>query len=439
VGKRGRTLAGTAIVATLAGAVPALGATLTDDLHELVGGHPQILSARSSLSSSEQDVEKVRGTYLPSLDVRGDTGPDRVDNLSRRGANLDPFVRNRSTYAITLTQKIWDGGAREARYEIAKFQQSASESSLTSTTQNVTLEGVSAYLDVLKQGRLVELASQNEANIRRQLQLEQERQKRGSGNSVDVLQARSRLQLAQERRVAFEGSLTAAQSRYRQVFGHPAELATMSEPTPPEALIPDDLTAAVDRAQSNNPTLATGRSRLRALDESRAVAEAGYLPTIGLALEHGYELNYDAVAGSRWESSVLLKANWNLFNGFQTRADVRKASFDHAAGKSTLDHAERKIAESTELAWQTLQTARQRVSLLRNATTIAENVFVARQKLRDAGKETALNVLDAENELYIARINHVTALYDMKLAAYQLLQAMGELDPDRIAEVSAKP
>jgi len=66
-------------------------------------------------------------------------------------------------------------------------------------------------------------------------------------------------------------------------------------------------------------------------------------------------------------------------------------------------------------------------------------VFTSRKKLREAGKETVINVLDAENEIYNAQINLTSARFDHKLAVYQLLLAMGRLDTERLGlDVAAK-
>jgi outer membrane protein, adhesin transport system len=89
----------------------------------------------------------------------------------------------------------------------------------------------------------------------------------------------------------------------------------------------------------------------------------------------------------------------------------------------------RKVDEATRLAWHELETARQRVELLQNAVAIASEVFDARHKLREAGRETVINVLDAENEVYNANINLVEAEGDARLAAYRVLQGMGRLGP----------
>ena len=88
----------------------------------------------------------------------------------------------------------------------------------------------------------------------------------------------------------------------------------------------------------------------------------------------------------------------------------------------------------TRLAWQALKTARQRLDLLENAVNIAAEVFESRKKLREAGRETVINVLDAENEVFNARINYTSAFFDTRQATYQLLLAVGRLSENTIIQ-----
>ena len=75
-----------------------------------------------------------------------------------------------------------------------------------------------------------------------------------------------------------------------------------------------------------------------------------------------------------------------------------------------------------------MMTAEERVALLENAVNIASEVLDARTKLREAGRETVINVLDAENEFYNARINLVIATGDAKRASFPVLQGIGRLE-----------
>ena len=127
---------------------------------------------------------------------------------------------------------------------------------------------------------------------------------------------------------------------------------------------------------------------------------------------------------------MTLTATWDLFTGFSTCNLLSQASFDLGASKDTYDFTSRKVIEQTKLAWQALLTARKRLELLENAVNIAAEVFSSRQQLRKAGKETVINVLDAKNEVNNTQINYTSASYDERLSVYQLLLAMGLLNPE---------
>jgi len=100
----------------------------------------------------------------------------------------------------------------------------------------------------------------------------------------------------------------------------------------------------------------------------------------------------------------------------------------------------REVSQEVETSWNELMTSRERVDLLENAVALAAEVFDSRRRLRDTGRETALNVLDAENELYNARINLVGATFDARRASYRLLQGTGALTPRTLGfTLSASP
>jgi adhesin transport system outer membrane protein len=263
----------------------------------------------------------------------------------------------------------------------------------------------------------------------RQLNLEDERVQRGSGIAVDVLQAKSRLQLAKERRVGFEGGLADATSRYVEVFNHPPELSKMADPQPPTELLPRDLERAIEIARETNPAIDSSLATVAVAEERKRLVRSEYYPTLDLVASANRENDNDLVRGTRTDYSVMLSSSWNLFNGFSTSAGLRQAAFDYQASKRNNEGIERKVEEATRLAWNEWTTARQRADLLENAVAIASEVFEARQKLREAGRETVINVLDAENEVYNARINLTQAKGDVQLAIYRTLQGMGRLGP----------
>lgn len=403
-------------------------APLSDELQGLVANHPLIQSNRFQVQSANQDVRASLSPYLPNLDLSADAGQERVSTPAFRSTPNGPFESGTETWGLSMTQNIFDGGFKFSNRLSAKLQKQVADITLTSVRQTVIFEGIASYLDVLRQSQLLDLSGQNEANIMRQLNLEDERVRRGSGIAVDVLQAKSRLQIALERKVFVMGALEDSNSRYLQVFNRPAESATMILPAPPNSLLPKTLEDAISTALAENPAVLSSKRQIEIADQNREGVVSEFYPTVDLVVEGNYEDDFNGVPGLRRDYSAKLRGNWNLFNGLGTQSRTRGAAYTYQARQSDYVQTRRKIEEQTRLSWQALMTASERVELLDNAVNIAGKVFESRERLRESGRETALNVLDAENEVFNARINYTSALFDARVSAYQLLLAMGRLD-----------
>jgi len=302
----------------------------------------------------------------------------------------------------------------------------------------VLLEGATAYYEVLKSRRLVELAKRNIDTIQTQMRLEDERVQRGSGIAVDVLFAKSRLQVAKERMAGFEGELENSNSRFTQVFYRPPAVERIQDAPKLDPLIPGDLRQATEIALKDHPEVRASVLKGDVADERREAAKGPLFPRFDIVGRLNYENDVDGVDGRRNDRSIVLQATYDLFRGFGDQADAAQAASEASAVRINHQFVMRKVLEQSEIAYQQLQTIRQRRQLLENAVNIASEVFEARRRLRDSGKETALNVLDAENEVYLAQINLARAQYDERIAEFRLLQAFGRLDIESLRQVASR-
>lgn len=407
-------------------------------LQGLVETHPAIAGGRHAVDAAENGQDRANAAYLPKLDVTTAFGPQYIDSPVTSSAGGGEWFSVTQIAGVQVSQLLFDGFATPAQVEAAGLQTEAARFNLAATRQRILFEGISAYLEVVRHRRLVELARTSERTIKRQLRLEDERVRRGAGIAVDVLQAKSRLQVAKEQRIGFEGALRLAISHYLQVFAQPPEVDTMAAPVLPTHLVPPDLHAAVIVAQAENPALNASLAQIAEAAEGRRVARSGYYPTFDLVAGANYEKDTDLVEGVRTDLSLLLRATWTLFDGFATDASAAQAAAVYRGRRS--DHAalERTVGDAVRGAWHTLTTARDRESLLENGVVIAEQVFAMRQKLRAAGRETAINVLDAEDELTRARIALTVAEAEAQLSTYRLLAAIGRLSPRQLALAVAR-
>ncbi|TVR83816.1 MAG: hypothetical protein EA405_03100 [Rhodospirillales bacterium] len=418
----------------IAGASPGLTQPLEPELQHLLAEHPQIRARQSELVSAEREVERAFAGYLPRVDASGSVGPTHTQTDVRELAGIGPFEEVSQTARLTVTQNVFDGFETPARVKVARLNADIARTALEGTRQGILFDGIAAYVDVLRQEQLVAIARLSEESIRRQAELEDERVIRGAGIAVDVLQAKARLQIAVERRVALEGALQNAITRYIQVFGHPPVVAAMSDPSFPAGVLPDSLHLALTIAEAESPAIISSVLTMQVASERRRLARAGYYPRLEVVGSARVEQDFDLLPGTRRDLSVMLQATWTLFNGFATRAGVAQAAADFEASRNNHDFVMRNVAESTRLAWQQYLTQRQRVDLLDNAVAIAAEAFDARRRLREAGRDTVIDVLIAEDEVNNARINLTDAKYQAEIAAYQILLALGRLDGRILAD-----
>ena len=190
-------------------------------------------------------------------------------------------------------------------------------------------------------------------------------------------------------------------------------------------MVPDTLGDAIRAALRDNPLIDSSNRQVDLARVGTRTARSDFLPRVDLVGAANYEDDREGTIGDRRDWSVAVQATWNLFSGFATRAGVAQAS--HAYSASLYNHlfVNRQVEQEMRLAWQGVITACERRLLLQNAVTIAQEVYDSRIRLREAGQETAINVLDAESEVFSSQINLLGSIYDEKLAIYRMWLGMG--------------
>lgn len=435
-------------VAALGMSAVAYARPLAPELGGLIVEHPLIKAARKQIEASDYGRDAANAGYFPKVNVYGDTGSERIDtqgyipinnniNASNSRANTQSSDLNRTKISLSIEQNLFAGGRTAAQTGIAEIDFALQENGFRSTMQGTLLEGIVSYLQVARYQILIAIAKRNEATTQRQLNLEDERVQRGGGIAVDVLQSKARLQLSKERRVLSEQGLRDAIATYRQVFGHEPDLGRIEDVDILAMRMPASLEAAREMAYQQNPTLTEARLFSQKTAKQISVESAGFYPSIDLVGTTSQDKNTNQLA-QRQETSLLVKMNWNVFNGLETRARSKGAGSQHEAAIEREASVLRKTEESVSIAWNQLINGRERESLLENAANISFEVMRNRQRLRDAGKETAINVLDSEVEYYGVLASKINATYDTRIGSYRLLSATGNLLPATLGIDSGK-
>jgi len=416
------------LAAALAGPGPAGAKPMSQALEELLRTHPRILAAEKNLGAARESTREAEAGFLPTVTLSGDSGLERVDSVERRARRDSASSTRRDSLTLSVTQNLFDGFETTTRNQIGALGERSAEAELGAVRQTILFQGIDAYLSVLREREVLDISQRNVRTLDTQLALERERQRQGAGLRVDVLQTRARLQIARENRAAIQGRLDAALARYLELYNEPPRLESMVAPPAPEGVLPATVEAAVEQGRRDNPALAQSESELDIAAEQRTLAKASYYPDIDLVVEGSWENDIEGIMGVRREQRVLLRGRWDLFDGFRRDARTARAGQLYGVRLNTHSSLRRDVESRIRRAWAALVAVRKTRDFLRNAAEIASEVFEARRTLRQNGRDTLVNVLDAEQELNDVRQRLTQADYATRLAVYRVLLHTGALE-----------
>ncbi|MGB0682644.1 MAG: TolC family protein [Magnetovibrionaceae bacterium] len=394
-------------------------------LDELVIEHKRIKAAEANLKAAEESRSEAFGAWFPDFTATADVGNEQQSKPNAE--NFDAWGRSAS---LTFDYVLYDFGAREATIDSADQTVKQSELTLVDTRQALILEGITAYLEVLRAKKLADFAKGSEENIKRQLDLEDARVQRGSGFSTDVLQAKRNLAGAQALRVRNQGQLRSALNRFSAVFGSPPEdISKLKAPRLPVELLPETLDGVIAEALKNNPALRASRMSVAIAKSSvRETLASNLLPELSLDGELSVEDDKGGTTGFKSTKAITATLTYE-FNAALTAINTLKAS------RRTLEATQLQVSDSEDLliesarnAWDGYQTAAENADLLENQANIASEFLELAREERNLGRRTLIDVLDGETQLINATSDAESARTDVQLAVYRLLAVMGRLN-----------
>ena len=422
---RAPLIGGLAFSVALLMAAPAWSEPLANLLPSFLENQNQYKAARADVAAASQNALASKGGFYPTLNVTATIGNEQQMKPSADDTNLVSREAD-----LTVTQRFWDNGATSASIRSAQLVQRQAEAVLASTQSALLLRAVSAYANVVRANEALAFAQISEENIKKQTELENALVKRGAGFSTDVLQAKVQLAGAQARRSRADGALKVSVNAYRTLFKKvPGPIAAMEKLVAPADRLPDNINEAVERARKNNTLLIAANlaSEIAQAGVSQTRASS-YSPTIDGVIDYKIKRDVSSTLGNQREIFSKLELNFP-FNLGMTATNTLKAS-ERSFDASVYRYADTKdqITEQTRNAWEQYQTAQINSELLANQANIAGEFLELARKERTLGRRSLLDVLTGETAEINARSDMASAQTDVIIAAYTLLEVMGELN-----------
>ena len=394
--------------------------TLTDVVRKAISENPEVQANWYNFLSSNDEQDVARGGYFPRLDLNAGTGWERWSQANRAD---EDFTRNNVT--ISLRQMVYDGFATSNEVNRLGYAKLVRYYEVLNASEQVGLEAMRAYLDVLRYRELQKLAADNYGQHLNIFGKIKERVKAGVGREVDWEQAAGRLALSEANQVTESSNLYDVSNRYLRIVGTPPPLLA-----PHDVLrdgIPPNLQETLELGFQESPAFNAAVENVRAAEAAVAVRKAAFHPKVDLQARQTFSEGMDAIDGRKDETVAEVVLRYNLFAGGSDLAAKRQYLQQLDMAKSLREKACRDLRQTLAIAYNDMQKLTEQLTFLNEHQLSIGKARVAYKDQFDIGQRTLLDLLDTENEYFDARRAYVNASYDYALAHGRTLAGMGRL------------
>ncbi|CAM5395812.1 Outer membrane efflux protein BepC OS=Afipia felis OX=1035 GN=bepC_2 PE=3 SV=1 [Afipia felis] len=398
--------------------------SINDALKQAIQTNPGVGEASANRRATESEMRQTQSTLLPQVRLEANAGPERfTQNI------VPPPLGSGSTMhgrygSIVVRQLLFDGftSINEVWRQSARVNASAYR--VRERTELIALDAAEAYIDVVRYGRLVELARQNVANHQAIFNNVESRYKGGRSGEGDLQQALERVEAAKAAQYEFERSLEDARAKYRKVVG--IEAFNLRFPGTLKGL-PTSKDASLAVAIHHNATLQASQADTDAARHAFHATSGAFMPSVSLEGRASRGIDSDGYVGRRDDVSGRVVMSWDIFRGGQD--SWRRTEMAERYNEQNMRHAklQRDALESIDKAWSARTITVGRIAALTRQLAADRKAIDAYRKEYELGQRSLIDLLNAENQYFNAAVSLTSARGVVVFADYQLLAAMGVL------------
>jgi adhesin transport system outer membrane protein len=318
---------------------------------------------------------------------------------------------------------LYDFGAVSGAVDARRSLEQASSARSAQKSSDLALRAISAWLELFRTRQISEVSQMNVLSRKQILSFIEEREQLGASARSDVLRARARLADAQVSSVAAGTRLKSAEAVYREIF---SETAPESLPLPEAPALDLSLYTDMPALFSKNPQVNEARSQTQAAGFEAKSAAAAILPSLHLDLTaRRRDVSGEGVPGTDWTAGLTFKQN--LYSGGSDVARKQQAQQKVLESQLSEDNLKRQLERAVALLLADVNNSNAAVAARKESAQVAAVALEAVREQFAFRRGSLLDLLRAQEELYVAGRDLIDGVVDHALVRYRLLSLTNEL------------
>ena len=422
-------------------ASPVFSADLMQVYRDALSNDPVFAAASATLDAGREKAPQGLSGLLPNVSISGNTVWNDTDSSPRNAPALKSSNEyNTNAYQITLSQPLfrWQNWVA---YDQAKLQVAQAEANFAQARQDLILRVAQAYFDVLNAGENLSAVETNKQAIAQQLELAKKSFEVGTATITDTHEAQARFDLVTAQEIAAQSELEVRQQMLAVLTGKtPGPLAAPRKDAELNPPAPNKLADWVSAAETGSLTVliqqALAEIAAREVDKQRA----GHYPTLDLVANQGKAKAYTSSTIGMVDNdfkNIGLQLNIPLFQGGVVNSRQREAAANRLAAQSGLEAARRNSALAARQNYLGVTNGLAQVRALKAALVSSQSALDSNKLGYEVGVRINIDVLNAENQVYVTRRDLAKASFDTLMAQLRLKAAVGTLGDEDVSRINA--
>lgn len=397
----------------------------------------QVKQAQNTVLTSEADVKQARAALFPSLTFGTNQSLGFQKAETQSFATFDSKVKNPTysgSYNLSANVTLYDGGANWRTLQQSKLQREASTLQAEQMANNVEVQIIQAYYQILYAHESVETNREIVAVAQQELDRTKAKVEIGKGTQVDVAQMESQYQqnvyqlvTAQNQEAANVLSLKKLlqldpASDFSIDYRHYSDDDIL-------ALIPS-LAEAEMMALGHLPNLRAAELGVKSAQIQTKIAKAGYLPNIslnaGISSGNGNTLpgGFISQVTDHMRENIGLNLSLPIYDNRRTRTAIDRAKVQLSNALINQEDVRLQVQNTIASLHLDIQSAQARYQSAVATESSARQSFELMEERYNVGLETVIDLLTKKNEYLRSRQETLqskyTALMDLSLLNFYL-------------------
>ncbi len=375
---------------------------------------------------SIEDVKAAKWNFAPNLNASASHSYNFGSSIGVSGARIPADFRS-NNFGINSSINLFDGFANIHTLKQAKIGVEAQDAAIMKMRNDISLNVVNAYLQILFAKEQLKVAESQLAISENEVKRVEELVQAGVLPQGDLLNIKSTMAADNQSLIVAQNTLTITQLQLAQMLQLDVmsiEVEEVAVDIQDQKILGNSVTAIYDKANATFPEIKLAELNIMSAEKSIKIAQGNYYPS--LTMSFGVNTAYQHRQGStdiapflfsdqiddNMGQSIIVSLNIPIFNRYQFRSNVNKSKVNYQKIQYTLESERLRLRETIQTAYTDAQASSKSYDAATTSVEAQTKAFDYAQERFSVGAINSFDFNQTKNNLVNAQSQLIQSKYD---------------------------